>query len=207
MKKWMVIVIGLLAGPGWAIAPQKITYQGTLKQSGAAAQGTYSMTFRLTDSQGLTQYWSSSPMTVAVSQGLFSVVLSPTGVDWANITPYIEVNVNGQVLLPREAVNSTAYALECGSIAGMIAMFAGSCPAGWTHFAGLDSRFPMGGASYGAIGGSATHNHGGRTGPPNAQEISDAGNNFGSPVSNHWHSIAADSNIPPYLTMVFCQKQ
>ncbi len=43
---------------------------------------------------------------------------------------------------------------------GMIAMFDTSCPSGWTRFTALDNRFPYGGASYGAAGGSATHTHG-----------------------------------------------
>src|SRR5262245_23758623 len=133
MKKWISLCV-LVSSTTWAAVPQQINYQGTLKQSRTAANGTYTMTFRLTDSGGLTQYWSSNPISVNVSQGLFSVALSPSGVDWANVTPYIEVNIGGQVLLPREPVTSTAYALECGSLQGMIAMFAGSCPTGWTPF-------------------------------------------------------------------------
>ncbi len=40
---------------------------------------------------------------------------------------------------------------------GMIAMFAGPCPSGWTRFTDLDNRFPLGVATYtGIAGGSAT---------------------------------------------------
>jgi hypothetical protein len=207
MKKWLFIWICLGSAPAMASVPQQITYQGTLKQAGIAANGSFTMTFQLTDSSGKTQYWNSGPMSVNVTQGLFSVPLSPTGVDWANVSPYIVVSVGGQTLSPPEPVTSTAYALECGSIKGMIAMFADSCPAGWTRFAALDNRFPMGGMSYGTVGGSATHNHGGWTGKPSAILASDAGANFGSPAPDHLHSISPDSNIPPYLTVVFCQKQ
>src|SRR5258708_5364898 len=188
--KWIVLTTLFLATHTWAGAvPSQITYQGTLKQSGGAANGNFNMTFRLTDSGGLTQYWTSGVMTVSVSQGLFSAVLSPSGVDWQNVLPYVEVNVNGQVLLPRVPVTSNAYALMSGSVvdgaittpkvadgaitqakldpgvqglqipAGMIAMFSGSCPAGWARFSVLDNRFPMGGAVYGSTGGSATHTH------------------------------------------------
>lgn len=39
---------------------------------------------------------------------------------------------------------------------GLIAMFAQSCPSGWSRFSPLDDRFPMGAASYsGSPGGSA----------------------------------------------------
>jgi hypothetical protein len=221
MRKWMLISMCLTAIPAWAGVPQQITYQGTLKQSGAAANGTYTMTFRLTDSAGLTQYWSSGPVPVAVSQGLFSAILSPTGVDWANITPYIEVNVGGQVLLPRDPVTSTAYALECGSVLGMIAMFAGSCPTGWTRFAALDGLFPMGGATYGATGGSATHSHslliygtaagsnGGAIGTTQGQGTALQYFAGGSSVGIDLRSADTNpqSNLPPYRSVVFCQKQ
>ncbi len=40
---------------------------------------------------------------------------------------------------------------------GMIAMFARSCPAGWTRFAEMDNRFPIGASDYtGVFGGSST---------------------------------------------------
>src|SRR5258708_16588190 len=88
--KWIVLTTLFLATHTWAGAvPSQITYQGTLKQSGGAANGNFNMTFRLTDSGGLTQYWTSGVMTVSVSQGLFSAVLSPSGVDLQNIPPYV----------------------------------------------------------------------------------------------------------------------
>lgn len=218
MKTIVLCFAGLwMAVSAWAgVVPSQITYQGTLKQSGVAANGTYTMTFRLTDNGGLTQYWSSGPMPVTVSQGLFSALLSPTGVDWQNVTPYIEVNVSGQVLLPREPVTSTAYALMCGSVAnetGMIAMFAEICPSGWTRFGALDGVFPMGGAAYGATGGSATHSH--SMGGPSSTDtgvVFSSGQGSGSFLSDwgragHRHSVSAESNLPPYLTVVFCQKQ
>ena len=43
---------------------------------------------------------------------------------------------------------------------GMIAAFDVACPAGWTRYAQLDNRFPLGSASAGATGGSSTHSHG-----------------------------------------------
>ena len=168
------------------------------------------MLFRITDSTGLNQYWSSGPTSVTVTQGLFSAVLSPTGVDWQNVVPFVEVNVDGQTLLPREPVNSTAYALMCGSIAdgsvltGMIAMFAQNCPAGWTRFAPLDSRFPMGAGVYGTTGGSATTNTG--TGV-----VFSSGQGSGSfwadwKRADNGSPGSPASTLPPYLTVVYCQK-
>jgi hypothetical protein len=227
MKRSSFIVIGLLWGtPLWASVPAEITYQGALKQSGAAANGTHTMTFRLTDSSGLTQYWNSGPMTVPVNQGLFSVKLVPTGVNWGAVTPYIEVNVDGQALLPREQVTSTAYALSCGSVAegselsGMIAMFAKNCPAGWTRFAALDNRFPLGNAVSGNSGGSSSHSHTLLEGSPLPADgpavvgVSSHGGSMGAYPGGSANFIVYPTRsqtttvdqLPPYLTVVYCQK-
>jgi len=42
---------------------------------------------------------------------------------------------------------------------GMIAIFNGGCPVGWTRFSQLDNRFPLGSSGAGATGGSDTHSH------------------------------------------------
>jgi hypothetical protein len=96
--------------------PAQINYQGTIKQQGIPVNGTVTMTFRLTSSDGTTAYWSSGDVPITVTQGMFAAVLSPTGVDWQNVTPFIEVSVAGQVLLPREPVTSNAYSLMSGSV-------------------------------------------------------------------------------------------
>ena len=88
----MVLLATLIGGPVWAgSVPMAITYQGTLKQQGVPVNGPATLTFRLTSSDGTVQYWTAGDLTVNVSQGLFSVVLSPTGVDWQNVIPYIEM--------------------------------------------------------------------------------------------------------------------
>jgi microcystin-dependent protein len=109
---WIFCAVPLWAG----VVPSQITYQGTLKQGGVAANGTYTMTFQITDLAGAHQYWSSGPTQILVNQGLFSTVLSPSGVDWQNVTPFVEVHVNGQVLLPREPVTANSYALMCADV-------------------------------------------------------------------------------------------
>ena len=212
MKKWICLMSLVAATRVFAGAvPSQITYQGTLKEGGVPVNASRNMQFQITDAGGTQVYWSSGNMSVNVAQGLFSVVLSPTGVDWQNITPYITVSVEGQPLSPSEPITSTAYALECGSVAdgsvlsGMIAMFAGTCPAGWTRFTALDGRFPMGGASYGATGGSATTSTGNGV-------VFSSGQGSGSFWSD-WKRAdngnpgSPASILPPYLTVVFCQKQ
>ena len=96
---------------------------------------------------------------------------------------------------------------------GLIAMFAGPCPSGWSRFTPLDNAFPMGGSNYGATGGSATHSH--SLGLPTHVENGDW--LFGTPqgsgshpqnfaLADHVHSVSSASNIPPYVTMVYCVK-
>jgi hypothetical protein len=95
---------------------------------------------------------------------------------------------------------------------GMIAMFTGACPTGWSRFTQLDNAFPMGGATYGATGGSATHTH--TLGTPSATAngvVFSSGQGSGSFGSDwgraaHVHSVSTGSNIPPYVSMVYCQK-
>ena len=150
--------------------PAHITYQGTLRDKGVPANGSYTLSFRITDVTGLTQYWASGPQTVTINQGLFTVLLSPAGVDWQNVTPYIEVSVGspGQTLGPLEPINASVYANMSESVVdgaitqakidptsfdtpgvglvpqGAILMFNTNCPSGWTRFSVLDNGFPLG---------------------------------------------------------------
>lgn len=229
-----------------AAIPTDVTYQGTLKEKGIPASGPKSMLFRITNQDGTQVYWSSANMSVDVVNGLFSAHINPAGVDWQNVTPYIEVSVEGQLLLPREPVSTTVYAVISSSVvdgaisptkimsgyglvpSGMIAIYASDCPAGWTRFSMLDNAFPMGAAAYGTTGGAATHthpistdgahNHSGWTGRGDSPDISNAGANFGNQDGWHRHSISTDgahnhggatgsaSSLPPYVTVVYCQK-
>jgi microcystin-dependent protein len=102
----------------WAI-PSTINYQGTLKEKGLPVNGTKQMLFRITSQDGSTVYWSGTQVPVPVANGLFSTQLTPvlqSGYTWDAITPYMEVSVEGQILLPREPINATVYATMSGSI-------------------------------------------------------------------------------------------
>jgi len=133
---------------------------------------------------------------------------------------------------------------------GMVALFAQSCPAGWTRFDLLDNRFPLGVPSFsGNPGGSnqitglTTAAAGGHSHTVNAHKhdagtlIAAASSQFmgdeqdgggvdnwpththpitgntgsSSPGTNtqglHTHAISSDGHwLPPFLGMVFCQK-
>src|ERR1700760_3521215 len=123
------------------------------------------MHFAITDVSGLHQYGDAIDLEVNVQQGLFSVPLTFTNVDWEHITPYIQVTVEGNVLGSPEALSATVYATLAGGVVdgsitrqkieptsfqasgdgfvpeGAILMFNGLCPSGWTRFSPLDNRF------------------------------------------------------------------
>lgn len=100
---------------------------------------------------------------------------------------------------------------------GLISTFdTSSLPSNWTRFSALDSRFPYGGSTYGTTGGSATHTHtvtsvtsstGSGTLSYNSGYINYQVVNL-SP-SSHTHTanptITTESNMPPYLTMVYAK--
>ena len=59
------------------------------------------MNFSIIDNNTGRVVWNTpAPITVTVTNGLFSVPISPTGVDWQNINAYLQVKVNGQALTP-----------------------------------------------------------------------------------------------------------
>lgn len=116
---WQLAAAGLLgAAELRAAVPSSFTYQGNLYEKGAPVNGSKSVSFRITDSAGAAAYWNSGPMTVSVSSGHFKAELSPSGVAWDSVAPYLEVSVEGSVLTPREPLNSVPYALAAGGFAG-----------------------------------------------------------------------------------------
>src|SRR5262245_11133695 len=118
MNKWMSIVLlslTLTTPVLWAI-PTTINYQGTLKEKSLPANGTKKMIFRITDQNGTSVYWSSGQLDIPVTNGLFAAQINPTGVSWETVTPYIEVSVEGQLLLPREPINANVYANVSNSV-------------------------------------------------------------------------------------------
>jgi RHS repeat-associated protein len=84
-------------------------------------------------------------------------------------------------------------------------------PLGWQRFSALDDAFPRGASSYGGTGGSETHTHDVTiaTGGPSATGGSKAIGQTTADAS-HTHSCNtttdAGSNIPPYMDVIFAQR-
>ena len=111
--------------------------------------------------------------------------------------------MEGQILAPNQPISANLYAVAAIP-QGMIAMFAGSCPVGWSRFTALDNAFPMGSVTYGATGGSATS-------ATASGVVFGSGQGSGSFLANWKVGDPTNQNrpvstLPPYVTMVFCQK-
>ncbi|MFN2576342.1 MAG: tail fiber domain-containing protein [Pyrinomonadaceae bacterium] len=99
------------------------TYQGRLRDSGAAANGTYDLQFALFDSaSGGTQIGATQTVSsVAVSAGIFSVQLDfgATAFPGANRFLEISARLTGAAsfitLSPRQQITSTPYAIRSGN--------------------------------------------------------------------------------------------
>ena len=115
-----VLLACLVSGP---IAAEPITYQGQLQQSGQLVTGNLDMSFRLYNSQsagdqiGVDQDISA----VALSDGLFQVELD-FGSDAFDGSPrYLEIDVAGTTLVPRQKITAAPSAqIALGVAAGAV---------------------------------------------------------------------------------------
>ena len=95
---------------------------------------------------------------------------------------------------------------EIGGVSGMIVMFDTSCPASWTRFSALDSKFAYGGTTYGATGGSSTHTHTVILGASNWGRINVSSDPLYPLPQAKTYESESFSTLPPYLTVIWCKK-
>ncbi|MCG3132708.1 MAG: hypothetical protein FLDDKLPJ_03574 [Phycisphaerae bacterium] len=110
-------IIGFLGGfqGGVVHAGTGITYQGQLKQSGAAFDGVVDMTFALYDApSGGAPIGTQAAAGVQVTRGLFTVLLNDNGEFGAKAFTgddrWLEIIVNGNVLTPRQKLTGAPLA-------------------------------------------------------------------------------------------------
>ena len=110
--------------------PTGINYQGRYRENQIFVTGTRAFQFRITNNDGTVVYWKSPIVNLQVEKGLFNYVLHCSTVDWAGVSPFLEVRVGPEgttdenaltVLLPREQIMASAYAFYASS-----ATYAGS---------------------------------------------------------------------------------
>ena len=98
--------------------PERIHYQGRLIESGGLVNDIHEITIRLYDAEtGPTELYAET-QTVTVVEGLYSFALGANNATPGALTSalmstnvWLEVNVTGQTLTPRERLGAVAYAL------------------------------------------------------------------------------------------------
>jgi len=108
-----ILLMALLSPASQAFAQgSTFTYQGQLKDAGSPVNGAYDMTFRLFDSDvGGIQIGIDFPLpATAVTNGLFTVMLDIVGATFDGNPRWLEIEVNGVVLTPRQALTAAPYA-------------------------------------------------------------------------------------------------
>lgn len=93
--------------------PGSINYQGRLERDNAPVTGIVHLYFAVYNAaSGGTLRWQSPEIVANASQGIFSAnILPDMGIFGRNETLYLEVQVEGETLSPREPLNTVAFAL------------------------------------------------------------------------------------------------
>lgn len=200
--------------------PRTINYQGRLERDNAPITGTIHLYFRvynhLTNSGagvcgGVNQpcLWLSPEITVEATQGVFSATLEFSEADLLYIysrpqTLYLEVQVESDVLSPREPLSSVAYAmvakkLEDGSSVNFSTLTATygvmlSTAPGAYMTVGTNSPYPT---SKLTVSGDITLSNGGRIRFPDGSLLIDGftGTNSGALISASNATIEAGTSI------------
>ena len=117
MKKLIFSILILSSALLWADVPNRITYQGRLAKTGLAVTGAHIFVARILGADGKA-LWSSGNITVKLpASGDFSIVLEPTGVDWLNEKPQLEISIDGSKLSPNDGFSVSPYALVAAQAA------------------------------------------------------------------------------------------
>ncbi len=119
--RWSVALLVLTAaGPVCAQVPHRISYQGRLVDGTNLVNGAVTMAFRLytAPAGGTAVYGQTGGVTVA--DGLYATEIGDGTPAFAaaftNEPLFLETEVNGATLAPREAVRSVAYALRAAGV-------------------------------------------------------------------------------------------
>lgn len=123
-KAFTVLCVMFIYSICWGV-PRIISYQGKLTDtSGVGIDSDVEITFTIYDrSTDGTDLWQEIHGGVAVSKGLFDVqlgLITPLDVDFSGSEYWLQISVNGDVLLPRQQIVSEVFALR--------AAYADSCP-------------------------------------------------------------------------------
>jgi len=119
ISAFLLMAYGLWPIAAHAEVPVKFTYQGNLRQSGFLVSGQRSMVFRIyASSTSATELWASSPYDISISTGVFRATLEPAIVDWQAGSLWLELEIEGNRLSPREELTSSPYAINSLMLSG-----------------------------------------------------------------------------------------
>ena len=95
--------------------PRLLSYQGflTVGNAGPVSDGQYTINFRLFDQEeGGTEFWSETHLST-ISDGLVSALLGSNGqpIETVPMNSYLEVEIDGNVLSPRQQITSVLYSV------------------------------------------------------------------------------------------------
>ncbi len=132
----LALVLGVAlaapATPRAATVPQKLSLTARLDDAGTPVTGVHSFVFRIFDLPGAgTEVWTESQPVVNVDAGLLFVELGNMTTLDAGILDgsalYLEITMDGTVMLPRIALESVPYAIRAG-VAGDAELLGGAAP-------------------------------------------------------------------------------
>ena len=108
----------MMCSPVSAQTDTTFTYQGSLNDQGAAANGSFNLTFALFDALGGgSQIGSTIVMnSVPVTDGLLTVELDFGASAFDNTGRWLEIAVNGTTLSPRQPINRSPYSIQTRGI-------------------------------------------------------------------------------------------
>jgi len=121
----MMLSMGFMLTSSFAQAPQLLNYQGKLNQAGVPANGSFPMTFSIySTATGVASLWIET-QTVAVTNGLFNVLLGSVTVFPSNLFTGagdrflgIKVGVDAE-MTPRFRLTSVAFAIRANEADGV----------------------------------------------------------------------------------------
>lgn len=119
----LIFVALLVSASIYADVPNEIRYNGKLKEYRTEVNGVRNINFKIYDTiSGGTAKWESGNKSITVSSGIFTTVLSPDTslVDWREKDYYLEVEIDGKKLEPREKLTSVPYSLHSNTAENII---------------------------------------------------------------------------------------
>lgn len=120
MRKTVILALTIFTAAfnAYAAAPNLLTYQGRLKESGLAVNGNKSVEILLCDAETGGTCTTTGAQGTAVTNGLFrSTFTVPAAADITAGNWYLEIHVGGTTLLPREKLTGNAYSLYASTAA------------------------------------------------------------------------------------------